>query len=120
MHKLFCYRTALCFSRFPLECTELVSNSLVLLEISGRWCAETRTVCVCYFVVLSVFFHLSCQAVGSFVLNMSNHLHSSSDVSDRNECDSGQDNDVLIVINTNFFCLNTKNGKQNGCKPQEL
>lgn len=53
-----------------------------------------------------------CHAVGSFVLDIGDHLHSSSDdVSDNDEIDI-QDNDVLLVIITNVLVLIYNSCKQ--------
>lgn len=38
------------------------------------------------------------HAVGSFVLDIGDHLRSPSDISDNDECDNWQDNDALVVI----------------------
>lgn len=51
----------------------------MLPEISDRWCVDTDTACyflICFFVS---FVSIVCRVVGSFVLEMGDQLHSSSD-----------------------------------------
>lgn len=44
-----------------------------------------------------------CNVIGSFILDTGDHLLSSIDFSDNDEYVSWQDNDVLLVINTNVL-----------------
>lgn len=52
----------------------------------------------CHFVSIHLY-----HAVDSFILDMGNYLHSSSDNTDNDEYEYLQDNYVLLVMNTYVF-----------------
>lgn len=53
-----------------------------------------------------------CHAVGNFLLDIGHHLHTSSDVSDSDEYENWQDDDIFVVINTSVFVEVHNSGKQ--------
>lgn len=81
-HPFCIYQTVLCFSRFPPECIELLYFGQMVSDTEPPY----HFVICCILSFVCIAFH----EVKSFVLDIGNHLRSSS-VSDIDEYDNWQD-----------------------------